>query len=143
MTLIYNSLLQDLTRGLIVFGTDAFRLMLVTSTYVADETARDTHSKRSNITNEVSGTGYTAGGNITTTTINAIDTTNNRTTVTFGSVSWASSTITARGGVIYKARGGAATADELVLYVSFGGADIVSSGGTFQVTFSAPLTFQL
>lgn len=142
MTMIYNSFLEDLVRGAIDMDTDTFRIMLVTSAYTANETARDTHTKRSDITNEVTGAGYTAGGN-TITCIVAKDTANNRTTLTFSSVSWPTSTITARGAVIYKSRGGAATADELVTYLSFGASDIVSTGGTFQVTFSAPITLQL
>jgi hypothetical protein len=43
--------------------------------------------------------------------------------------------------VIYKHRGGASTADELVGYVDFG-ADIASTAGNFAVTFSTPLTIQ-
>lgn len=150
MTMIYNSALQELLTGQWDFGGltqngtgTSLRLMLVTSAYVANETARDTHTKRSDITNEVTGTGYTAGGQpFPTTPTLALDTANNRYTVTFPAVTWASSTITARGGVIYRNVGSAAT-DNLLTYVSFGASDIISSGGNFTVTFTAPLTFQL
>jgi hypothetical protein len=47
-------------------------------------------------------------------------------------VNWASSTITARAAVIYKSRGGASSADELVCYVDFG-ADVSSSAATFSL----------
>jgi hypothetical protein len=59
--------------------------------------------------------------------------------LTFAAVSWAASTITARGMVIYKSRGGASSADELVGYLDFG-SDIISSGGTFSVAASTLTT---
>jgi hypothetical protein len=37
--------------------------------------------------------------------------------------------------VIYKARGGASSADELIAYLDFSG-EVVSSGGTFSVSTS-------
>lgn len=133
-SVIYNSFMDDLAKGNIVPNTDTFYLMLVTSSYTPD---KDAHTKRSSITNEVSGTGYTAGGAQTTCTV-SLDTTNDRTVLTFGNVSWSNSTITARGGVIYKRRGGSASADELVAYVDFG-SNITSTNGTFLVTFTTPL----
>lgn len=136
-SLIYDSYFDDLNRGNIVPSTDTYRMMLVTSTYVAN---KGTHAKRSDITNEVTGTGYTAGGAITSAGV-SVDTTNHRADVTFTGPSWASSTITARAGVIYKARGGAASADNLVAYVDFL-SNISSSGATFQVTVTSPLRIQ-
>ena len=58
-SLIYNSAIFDASTGAIDFDTDTFKMMLVTSSY----TAAKTHMKRNAVTNEVSGTGYTAGGN--------------------------------------------------------------------------------
>ncbi len=136
-SLIYNSFLEDVAKGAIDCDTDTFKTLLVTSTYTPNQ---DTHDKRDDITNEVTGTGYTAGGATSACTV-AKDTTNNRTTLTFAAVSWATSSFTARGAVIYKSRGGASSADELVAYVDFG-ADVISSGGTFSVT-SSFITFQL
>lgn len=137
MTTVYNSALEDLARGAIDFDTDTFRAMLVTATYVAN---KDTHLKRSDVTNEVTGTGYTAGGTPVTVTVTK-DTANDRLDISFSNPSWANSTITARGVVIYKARGGAATADELVCYGDFG-ANVSSTNGTFTVNFTSPLRFQ-
>lgn len=131
-SIIYNSVLADEANGAVNFGSDSFKVMLVTSAYVENA---DTHTKRSDITNEVSGTGYTAGGNAATVTVSAVDTGNDRVTITLGGTSWASSTITAAGAVYYKDRGGAATADEVVAYVDFGG-DVVSSNGTFTLNSS-------
>lgn len=137
-SLIYGSCVRDFLTGAIDFDTDTFKAMLVNSTYdaIADETKRDSHTKRSDVTaNEVTGTNYTAGGASCTVSVAAYDGTNNRVDVTLGSVSWASSTITASGLVVYKSRGGADTADELVAYIDFG-AEITSTNGTFSVTAS-------
>ena len=49
---------------------------------------------------------------------------------------WANSTITADGLVIYADLGGATSADPLIAYIDFG-ADVPSSGGPFDVTFSS------
>lgn len=125
---IYNSAVDDLARNSIDFDTDTFKVMLVTSSYAAN---KDTHTKRSDVTNEVTGTGYTAGGTSSACTVTK-DTTNDKVTLSFAAVSWSSSTITAAAAVIYKARGGASSADELVAYVDFGGT-ISSSGGTYAV----------
>jgi hypothetical protein len=135
-SLIYNSAIFDASTGAIDFDTDTFKMMLVTSSY----TAAKTHTKRNAVTNEVSGTGYTAGGNAAAATVTKDDT-NSRVDITFAITSWTSSTITARAGVIYKSRGGASSADELVGYVDFG-SDISSTSGTFSVTITSPLRFQ-
>jgi hypothetical protein len=129
-SLIYNSCVDDMARNNIDFDTNTFKAMLVTS-YTPD---KDTHDKRNDVTNEVSGTGYTAGGVASAVTVTK-DTANDKVTIQFGAVSWASSTITARGCVYYKSRGGASSADELVAYADFG-SDVSSSGGTFSVAAS-------
>jgi len=130
-SLIYNSFLEDLARGAIDMDTDTFKVMLVTTAYTEN---KDTHTKRSDITNEVTGTGYTAGGVTCTVTVTK-DTTNDRLDITLGAVSWPSSTITARKAVYYKSRGGAATADELVAVNDFG-SDVISTGATFSLALS-------
>jgi hypothetical protein len=130
-SLIYNSCIDDMARGAIDFDTDTFKAMLVTSTYTPN---KDTDLKRSAVTNEVTGTGYTAGGTASVVTVTK-DTSLDKVTVQFGAVSWASSTITARGCVYYKSRGGASSADELVAYNDFG-SDVSSTGGTFSITAS-------
>lgn len=136
-SIIYTSCLDDLAKGSIDFDTDTFKCMLVNTTYdaIADNTKKDTHLKRSSVTaNEVTGTGYTAGGTAATFSVTK-DTTNDRVDITLGAVSWSTSTITAYGAVYYKSRGGADTADELVAYISFGGA-VSSTAGTFSLTAS-------
>lgn len=130
-SLIYNSALYDALTGAIDFDTDSFKVMLVTSSYSPN---KDTHTKRSDVTNEVSGTGYSAGGAAATASVNN-DTANDRQDVTLGAVNWTTATITAAAAVYYKSRGGAASADELVAYIDFGG-NITSTAGTFALTAS-------
>ena len=130
-SLIYNSCLNDMATGAIDFDTNSFKIILVTSSYTPN---KDTHDFRDDVTNEVSGTGYTAGGATSAVTVTK-DTANDKVTIQFGAVSWASSTITARGCVYYKSRGGASSLDELVAYADFG-SDVSSSGGTFSVAAS-------
>ena len=136
-SLVYNSCIRDALVGNIDFDTDTFKMMLVTSTY----TASKSHDKRDDITNEVTGTGYTTGGNACAVSVAAVDNTNNDVEISFTVTSWTSATITARAGVIYKSRGGASSADELVGYVDFT-SDVSSTNGTFAVTVSTPLKFQ-
>ncbi len=130
-TLTYMSYPEDVYKGNIDNDTDTFYVMLVLAAYTADQAA---HTKRSDITNESSGTGYTAGGQATAVTVTK-NTGAKTITVTFGAVSWAGSSITARGAVYYKRRGGAATADELVGYDDFG-SDKTSVGAAFNLAAS-------
>jgi hypothetical protein len=131
-SLIYNSALRDEATGAIDYDTDTFRVMLVTSGYTEN---KDTHTRRSNVTSEITGTGYTAGGNTVTVTVGAVDTANDRVEITLGGTTWPSSTLTARKAVYYKSRGGASSADELVAVVDFG-SDVVTTNGTLTLTAS-------
>jgi len=130
---IYNSFKRDIQNGSIDLDTDDIKVMLVTSSYVPDI---DAHTKASDITNEVVGTGYTAGGVSLATKAVTADNTNDLGKFDADDVTWATSTITARGAVIYKSRGGAATADELVAYLDFV-SDKVSTAGNFNLIFNA------
>lgn len=131
-SLIFTSALRDEAIGAIDYDTDTFKVMLTTSAYTEN---KDTHTKRSDVTNEISGTGYTAGGNTVTVTVGAVDTANDRVDITLGGTTWPSSTLTARKAVYYKSRGGAASADELIAVVDFG-SDVVTASGTLTLTAS-------
>lgn len=135
-SLIYNSCLNDMATGAIDFDTNSFKIELVTSSYTPN---KDTHTKRSDVTNEVSGTGYTAGGASTTVTVTN-DTANDRIDINFSDVSWSSATLTAAAAVIYKTTGTAAN-DNLVAYLDFGG-NVTSTNGTFTLDITSPLRIQ-
>lgn len=130
----YNSLLFDMATAKINFETDDFYGMLVTSAYAPNV---DTHKKRSDVTNEVVGTGYTAGGQEIVVGLTE-DAANDRLAITLGDVVWPSSTITARAMVIYQRTGAGAASDRLIAYGDFG-ADKSSSAGDFEAKFTAPL----
>jgi len=102
-----------------------FKIALFTSdaTLSAATTAYST-------SNEVSGTGYTAGGE--TLTIATNPTTSSTTAyLDFDDVTWSSATITARGALIYKADG---SGNPAVAVLDFG-ADKTSTAGDFTVQF--------
>ena len=85
--------------------------------------------------NEVSGTGYTAAGNTLT---NVTPTTSSTTALTdFADTTWSSSTITARGALIYNTTtdGGSSTTDAVAV-LDFGG-DKTATAGTFTIQFPA------
>lgn len=133
----YDSALLDIATGNIDLANDTFYVLLVTSSY----TPSKGHAKRSDISGEVTGTGYTAGGAASACAL-ALDTVNHRLTATFDPVSWASSTLSGVvGAVVYKSRGGAASADELLGFVDDGGS-FTSTNGTFTQTFSTPFLIQ-
>lgn len=136
-SIIYNSFMDDLSKGN-VKSTDTYYGMLVTATYAPD---KDLHTKRSDVTNEIAGTGYTAGGAASAVT-EAMDLSNDRCNWSFADIVWATSTIAnARACVIYKHRGGLATADELVAYCDFG-ANESSTAADFTAHFTSPLRLQ-
>lgn len=130
-SLIFNKALEAWARGSIDFDTDTFKVMLTTSAYTED---KDAHDFRNDITNEVSGTGYTAGGNTATVTV-TLDTVNDRVDISLGGTTWTTSTITARKAVYYKSRGGASTADEVIAVNDFG-SDVSTTAGTFTLNAS-------
>lgn len=84
-------------------------------------------------TDEVSGTGYTAGGGTLT---NVTPTTSGTTALTdFDDLTFSSSTITARGALIYNTTAGGGTGTtETVVVLDFG-ADKSSSAGDFTIVF--------
>src|SRR4051794_9558821 len=109
--LVYNSFKRDIMNGALDLDTDTIKVMLVTSGYTPNI---DTHTKRSDVTNEVVGTGYTAGGATLANKAVTADNTDDEGVFDADDITWSSSTITARGAVLYKSRGGLASADELI-----------------------------
>lgn len=110
------------------FGTgtaQTFKIALYTSsaTLGASTTAYSA-------SNEVSGTGYSAGGQ--SLTISQVPTSSGTTAfLDFADVTWSSATITARGALIYLANG---TTNPAVAVLDFGG-DKTSTAGDFTIQF--------
>jgi hypothetical protein len=143
-SIIYGSCVRDILTGDIDFDTHTFKALLVGSTYdaVSDETKKDSHAFRSDVTNEITGTGYTAGGNSCTATVGSLDTTNNRVEVTFSVTNWTSATITSAYGLVIYRNVGTAGTDRLVCYVAFSNAPVSCTNGTFSVSFTSNFRLQ-
>ena len=123
-----TSFKQALLDGEMDFSSDTsqtFKIALFTSsaTLDASTTAYST-------TNEVTGTGYTAGGNTLTVTTGNPQTSGTTAFLTFDNTTWSTATITARGALIYQSGG----SNPAVAVLDFG-ADKTSTAGDFQIQF--------
>lgn len=125
-----TSFKQELLEGQHDFrsGGHTFKLALFTSSATLDATTTDY-----SVTNEVSGTGYSAGGGTLT---NVSPTTSGTTAFTdFNDLTFSAATITANGALIYNTTtgGGSGTTDAVVV-LAFGG-DKTSTAGDFTIQF--------
>lgn len=129
---IFNSFKKKIMDGSIDLDTDTIKVALVTSSYTPDQ---DAHDFFDDVTNEVSGTGYSAGGMALSNKAVTADNTDNEGVFDADDATWGSSTITARGAVIYKFTGTPSTSP-LIAYIDFG-ADKSSSNGNFTLQWNA------
>jgi hypothetical protein len=100
----------------IALYTASANLSSTTSTYVTAD--------------EVTGTGYTAGGKVLVPTVPGLDSTNNTAYFSFANAVWTPAVFTARGALVYNSTTGAAC-----FVLDFGSDKTASS--TFTVTFPA------
>lgn len=108
-------------------SSDTYKIALFTSSATLDASTTVYSA-----TNEVVGTGYTAGG----ATLSGYSVTTSGTTAILDwttDPSWTTATITARGALIYNA-----TKSNKAVYVINFGADKTSTSGTFTVTLPTP-----
>lgn len=127
-----NFLLKALNKE-VDFDTDTIKVALLSSSYTPDQDAHDYYNDVS--TYEVSGTGYTAGGNTLASKTATYDSANNVIVLDAADTTWASSTITARYAVIYDSTGTSSTS-ALIGYVDFG-SDQSSTNGNFTITWDS------
>lgn len=132
--IIFNSALLGIAIGAIDLDTDTFYILLTDASYTPD---RDTHSFRSDITGELPAAGgYATGGFALTGLSVAQDNPGDRVVVDANDWSQALTFTGARWAVMYKNRGGAASADELVKAFDFGSALDADSGvANFEIRF--------
>jgi len=121
-----TSFKKELLEGVhnfLLSGGDTFKIALFTSSATLSAT-----TTAYSATNEVSGAGYSSGGN----TLTRIDPTSSGTTAftDFANTTWSSATITARGAVIYNST----DSDKAVAVLDFG-SDKSSSTGDFTIQF--------
>lgn len=107
--------------------TDTIKIALYTSsaTLGAATTAYTT-------TNEISGTGYSAGGEVLANS--TVATSGTTAYVDFDNPEWTGASFTARGALIYN---DTTAGDKAIAVLDFGG-DFTVSSGTFRIVFPAP-----
>jgi hypothetical protein len=127
-----NFLLKALNKE-VDYDTDTIKVALLTSSYTPNQ---DTHDYFNDVsTYEVSGTGYTAGGNTLASKTATYDSATNVIVLDAADTTWSSSTITARYAVVYDSTGTASTS-ALIGYVDFG-SDQSSTNGNFTITWDS------
>ena len=113
--------------------SDSLKLLLVNSSYTPNQ---DTHQYKSDVSNEVTGTGYTAGGATVSSVTVSYNSGTNTLSFDAADVTWATASITARYGILYDASPGSDATRPLIGYIDFGG-DVTSTGADFTVVWDA------
>ena len=127
---ICTSFYTDMLNGVFNFGAHTFRLALYSSS--ATLSAATTVYTTSN--ELATAGGYTAGGTTVAPTVSTSDTSNGTVVIVdFADASWAASTFTARGALLYD---DTAASNQAVAVIDFG-ADKSCAASTFTVTFPA------
>lgn len=126
--LVYNSFKQGLLAGSFnLTATNAIKVALVTSGYTP---SIDNDSLFTDVTDEVTGIGYSAGGKALS---NVTITQNNTTDLGYldaDDVTWTTSSLTARAAVLYQVSDG-----KLICYIDFG-SDKISQIGSFTIQWN-------
>jgi len=130
---LYGRSMLSLTNKEIDLDTDAIKVMLTTSTYAPDQ---DVHQYKSSVTNEVTGTGYTARGATLASKTTTYTGATNVYAFDAADATWPSSTITARTAVVYDDATGVDATAPLIAYFQES-ADVSTTAGTFSVVFAA------
>lgn len=133
---LYGGFLQSLANKQINLNSDTIKVMLLTSAY----TPSDAHRYQSDLTNEVSGAGYTAGG--ATLGSQAVSYASGVLKFTGANVQWLGSSITARYAVLVDATPGSSATNPVIAYADFG-ADETDTNGTFQINWNASGIFTI
>ena len=124
--------------GGVNLSTLTVKAMVVTSVYTVNQ---NTHDFRDDLgATEVSGTNYTAGGNTLANPVVSLDGSGGVAVDFDDPAVWsqhASGFTNGRRFVVYVARGGASTADELIGYSDDFGADKGNVDGNFSMTLNA------
>lgn len=116
------------------WDSDSIKVMLVSSAYTPNQ---DTHDYLDDVVgNEVTGTGYTAGGQALASKTLTYDASTNVIVLDAADVTWASSTITARYAVIYDDTPAGNSAKPLIAYLDMV-SDQSSNNGNFVIQWDA------
>lgn len=131
---LYGNFLAKALNKEVDWDSDTIKVALVSSSYTPNQ---DTHDYWDDVVaNEVTGTGYTAGGATLGSKTVTYDSASNVVVLDAADTVWASSTITARYAVIYDDSGATNAQKALIGYVDFG-SDQSSTNGNFTITWDA------
>ena len=122
---VCDSYTQEILSG-VHLSTDTYKIALYTS-----NASLDASTTTYTTTEEISGTGYTAGGNTLTGFTTYLD--SGVAILDFDDSVWSSATFTANGALIYNS----SQSNKAVAVIAFG-SDISTSGGDFTVQMPAP-----
>jgi hypothetical protein len=134
---LYSHFSEHLVKKLMDLESDTIKVMLCTSSYTPSQ---DNHDFKDDVDNEVSGTGYSAGG--ATLANQSLSLSGRVLTIDGDNTQWTSSTITARYAVIYDDEPSGDGNKPLIGYVDFG-ENKSSDNGTFKIQWNASGIFTM
>lgn len=131
-----NKIKYLLSKGVIDFSADSFKIVLMATGFVFDTDAHHGYADIS-ASELVTGNGYTANTKTLGAATVTEDDTNDRTAVTWANVTWtaASGSIgPSPGAIIFDDTVTTPTADPIVGYIDFGGDQTQADGGTATIS---------
>jgi len=129
---LYGGFLLSLANKEIDLDSDTVKHMLCTSSYTPNQ---DTHRYKSSVTNEVVGSGYTAGGVTATSPVVSYDASTNKMVFDCDDPTWATTTLSAVRYMVTYVDTGTASTSPLICYMDFG-IDQTTTAVPFVVTLS-------
>jgi len=130
-TALCNSFKEELLGGVHDLDTDTIKIALIKDTPTGTYNKSTTnYSDVTGDSDEVTGTGYTAGGNTLTSPAISLD--GDTAIVDFANTTWSTATIAADGCIIYNS----SASNAAIAVIDFGGT-VTSTAGDFTVSFPA------
>ncbi len=131
---LYGNFLAKALNKEVDWDSDTIKVALLSSSYTPNQ---DTHDYFDDVVSfEVTGTGYSAGGQTLGSKTVTYDAANNVIVLDAADTTWSSSTITARYAVVYNDSGATNSTKPLIGYVDFS-SDQSSTNGNFTITWDA------
>ena len=128
-TALCNSFKEELLGGVHDLDTDTIKIALIKDTPTGTYNKSTTnYSDVTGDSDEVTGTGYTAGGNTLTSPVISLD--GDTAIVDFADTTWSTATISADGCILYNS----SASNAAIAVIDFGGT-VTSTAGDFTVSF--------
>jgi len=130
-TALCNSFKEELLGGIHDLDTDTIKIALIKDTPTGTYNKSTTnYSDVTGNSDEVTGTGYTAGGNTLGSPVISLD--GDTAIVDFADTTWSTATISADGCILYNS----SASNAAIAVIDFGGT-VTSTAGDFTVSFPA------